>query len=134
MNLSRAHSASRRDADNELYDRACDLVEAAAGIRRCAADQAASPAIPAVLGCIEAALHELTGACEVLQQTNAEGPATSSRPEPQAVMERLERGLTHLRVALEDAETASQAARSLAARRFAAGGRGPRAHAGRLSR
>jgi hypothetical protein len=34
MSLLAVRSRAPRDADNELYDRGCDLVEAAAAIRR----------------------------------------------------------------------------------------------------
>jgi hypothetical protein len=107
-------SAPRRDADNELYGFGSDLVEAARGISRIAADPEAAPAVPALLGCIEATLEELSGACRDLQRAHAENP-----PEPscQAVAERLDRGYTNLRVALQDARDASRAARALAARR-----------------
>jgi hypothetical protein len=42
---------SHRAHDNELYDRGCDLVEAAAAIRRLADAPEAARAVPAVLGC-----------------------------------------------------------------------------------
>ena len=54
---------SLRPADNELYDRGCDLVEAAAAIRQLAGEPRAARAVPAVIGCLEAALAELSGAC-----------------------------------------------------------------------
>ncbi|HEX6025819.1 MAG TPA: hypothetical protein VFZ00_27760 [Solirubrobacter sp.] len=108
-----AHPAPRRPADNELYDFGCNLVEAAAEIRRAGADPAAAPAIPAVIGCIEAALHELSCASDVLHQTSAQQPEDDRS---RAVAARLERGFENLRVALEDARTAARAARSLAAR------------------
>src|SRR3712207_4227642 len=61
--------AISRDADNELYDRGCDLVEAASAIRRAADSHEAGRAVPAVLGCIEAALQELVMASAALEQT-----------------------------------------------------------------
>jgi hypothetical protein len=54
MSLSPVPRASKRPADNELYDRGCDLVEAAIAIRRLADDSAARRAVPALLGCVEA--------------------------------------------------------------------------------
>ena len=42
-------SPSTRPPDNELYERGSDLVEAAASIRRLAADPRAARAVPAVL-------------------------------------------------------------------------------------
>jgi hypothetical protein len=49
-----------RIADNELYDRACDLLLAAEGIRRAAAEPSAAAATAATLGCVEASLEALT--------------------------------------------------------------------------
>lgn len=80
-----------RDPVNELYDRGCDLVEAATAIRRAVADPAGSRAIPAVLGCVEFALDEL-----------AEAAAA--------------RGLTDLELALRDGRERSAAARDRTAR------------------
>jgi hypothetical protein len=95
------------DADNELYDFGCDLVEAATRISRTAADPDAARAVPALLGCIEAALEELSRGCAALQHANME-----------RLDGRLERGYTNLRVALQDARDASHAARRLTARRL----------------
>jgi hypothetical protein len=126
MPRSADRSASRRDAENELFDFACDLVEAAAGITRTAADPHAARAVPAVLGCIEQALDELSSAAAALQQANA-APARRSDERGRARMDRLERGYTNLSVALQDARDATRAARSLAARSAdASGGRGRR--------
>ena len=60
-----------RAPDNELYDRGCDLVEAATAIRRVADTPEAARAVPAVLGCIEAALRELLWAAAALEETSA---------------------------------------------------------------
>jgi len=120
MTRSAPFTTSHRSPDNALYDRACDLVEAAAAIRHGATDARATPAVPAVLGCIEATLHELSRACTALQHANAQASATEGDPRSRAAVARMERGLMNLRVALDDAEAAAQASRSLAARRFAA--------------
>lgn len=122
MTPSASLSPSPRNADNALYDRACELVEAAVAIRRGATDPDATPAVPAVLGCIGAALHELSRACTALEQVNAQAP-TAGNPGERAAADRMEHGLANLRIALDDAETASQAARALAARRIVASGR-----------
>ena len=90
-----------RDSENELYELGCDLIEAATGIARGAADADAARAVPALLGCLEAALHELGTAAAALQQR-------SSDP--------LDRGYADLAIALHDARRASDAARALAAR------------------
>jgi hypothetical protein len=109
---------SRRPPDNELYDRGCDLVEAAAAIRRLAADPRAAPAMPAALGCLEAALHELRGACPAMERTTAS--AGRERPAPAdragAVTGRMRRGFTNLERALADAGAAAAATRALTAR------------------
>jgi hypothetical protein len=108
--LLRPWAPSPRNADNELYDRS-------------ALDPAAASSVPALLGCLEATLNELGRACTTLQQASVEWPARDGDPNLRPVVERMEHGLTNLRVALEDAESASRAARSLAARRLAAAGR-----------
>jgi hypothetical protein len=108
--------ASRRDVENQLYDFGCDLVEAAAGISRCAADPDAARAVPALLGCIEAALDELGAASAALTRSNAESSPHARHPRTKAAVDRLDRGYANLHVALQDARAASHAARSLAAR------------------
>jgi hypothetical protein len=118
-------SPIRRDADNELYDRGCDLVGAAEAIHRIAGDPQAVPAVPAFLACLETALHELSRAAAAIQETS-EFLQTSTDPRLGDVTERMRRGLTNLNAALVDAEAATHVARSLAARRVlaAAGLRG----------
>ena len=64
MSVSPGRTPSVRAADNELYDRGCDLVEAATAIRRVSGAADAARAVPAVLGCIESALHELLADAE----------------------------------------------------------------------
>ena len=116
MSRSAVWTPSRRAPDIELYDRGCDLVEAATAIRRGVADSDASPAFPALLGCLEAAMRELGDAAAALQQASGEPRQIPADPKAQAVADRLHRGYTNLRVAVEDAEAASRAARMLAAR------------------
>jgi hypothetical protein len=115
-----------RAADNELYDRGFDLVEAAAAIRRAADAPEAARAIPAVLGCIESALQELAWASVALEHTGAgilaEAAARRSSSRVGAIGERLHRGYANLQLALFDAERASGAARSLASRALTASG------------
>ena len=108
-----------REPDNALYDHGCDLVQAAAGIRRAADAPEAARAVPAVLGCIEAALAELVVACGALEQTSARrvrDEAPGHDPRRERVAERMDRGFASLERALADAELSSAAARSLAAR------------------
>jgi hypothetical protein len=115
--------AGRREPDNELFDHGCDLVQAAAAIRRAAGSPQAARAVPAVLGCIESALEELFWASAMLEETTAEAFAEGERrrrdPRTAARAERMHRGYANLQRALDDAACASGAARSLARRAVA---------------
>ena len=112
-----------RAPDNELYDRGADLVEAAMAIRRVAGSPAASRAVPAVLGCVEAALQELEGATVALEHAVAEiTPSTPGCPDRRT--ERMHRGFVNLQEALFDAHAAAAAARSLTSRALGRPGRG----------
>ena len=120
--ISSARTPTTRAPDNELYDRGCDLVEAATAIRRVADAPEAVRAVPAVLGCIEAALRELLWAAAALEQTSARTVEQSpgymdSRAKRSS--ERMQLGYANLQTALADAERASAAARSLAGRALA---------------
>jgi hypothetical protein len=116
--------AGRRDPVNDLYDRGCDLVEAAAALRRRAEDPRAAPATAAVLGCIEAALQDLADASEALGRVSSaaidgdsdEDGGARARARLEGRRERLLRGAANLEVALHDAAAAAAAARSLAGR------------------
>ena len=123
MTVSSARTPAIRAPDNELYDRGCDLVEAATAIRRVADAPEAARAVPAVLGCIEAALRELLGAAAALEQTIARMVKQSSvcvDSKARRRSERMQLGYANLETALADAERASAAARSLAGRALAA--------------
>ena len=122
MRPSAVLTASARPPDNELYDRGCDLVEAAAALRRLARDPGATASAPAVLGCIETALHDLGHACDALEKTTERALLPRSRRDARmaAVVERMRRGFANLRRALQDAEATASAARSLAARSLGA--------------
>jgi hypothetical protein len=112
-----------RDAINEIYDRGCDLVEAATAIRRVADAPEAVRAVPAVLGCIEAALRELLWAVAALEETSDRAVEQRSGGTDWIAKRRSERmqlGYANLQTALADAERASAAARSLAGRALAA--------------
>jgi hypothetical protein len=65
--------AAQRDPATELYERACDLIEAAAGLRDAADRNGNQPAVAATLGCIEIALADIAATGELL----AEGVAHS---------------------------------------------------------
>jgi hypothetical protein len=107
-----------RAPDNELFDRGCDLVEAATSIRRVADAPEATRAVPAVLGCIEAALGELLLATAGLEETTARTGDQSADPR----FARMHVGYANLQIALADAERAAAAARSLAGRALEATG------------
>ena len=110
MPLSPGSQDSKRPADNELYDRGCDLVEAAMAIRRLADDPGAGRALPALLGCMETALHELGCAAASMDEISSRSMPTD------AMSDRMQRGFMNLGLALADAELASTAARGLAGR------------------
>ena len=122
MRAPRATHPTGRDADNELYDHGCDLVATASAIRRAAGAPEAARAVPAVLGCMEAALQELMWAAAALEQTSNDRlelahdhPSTRTK----AIAARMQRGFANLQQALSDGERASAAARSLAGRALA---------------
>jgi hypothetical protein len=114
MPLSPGPRTSKRPADHELYDRGCDLVEAAMAIRRLADDPAATRAVPALLGCVEAAMHEL--GCAAVSLDEASGDEVPTGP----MAGRMHRGFMNLGLAFADAEFATTAARGLAARAVSA--------------
>ena len=113
MAISAGSEVSKRPADNELYDRGCDLVEAAMAIRGLAGDPGAARALPALLGCMETALHELGCAVGSMDETSTQSMAAD------AMTDRMHRGFMNLGLALADAELASTAARGLAGRSLA---------------
>jgi hypothetical protein len=112
-------AASERSADNELYDHGCDLVVAATAIRQVAGSAHAARAVPAVLGCIEAALHELAEAAAGLEHTTDLASALLAPDRYGPRSDRMHRGYANLRQALDDAERAAAAARPLAGRLLA---------------
>jgi hypothetical protein len=126
MRVSSSRTPPFRAPDNELYDRGCDLVEAAAAIRRASGDADAARAVPAVLGCIDAALHELLWASAALEETTTRSLAgrvgQCSDPRMQPRSQRMHQGYADLQGALADAEHASAAARSLAVRALVVAG------------
>lgn len=126
MSVSPGRTPSFRAADNELYDRGCDLVEAATAIRRVSGAADAARAVPAVLGCIESALQELLWATAALEETTTRSvagrAAQCADPRMQPRSERMQHGYANLQSALADAERASAAACSLAGRILVAAG------------
>lgn len=113
---------SERSADNELYDHGCDLVIAATAIRELAGSRHAARAVPAILGCIEVALHELAEAAAGLERTTDEASARLAPHSYGPKAERMHHGYANLRLALDDAERAAAAARPLASRVLAPAG------------
>lgn len=107
--------AHRRDAINDLYDHACDLVDASEALRRGADDPRAGRAAPAVAGCIESALRELAIATTALERA-ASAVTVEQDARTHQRHGRMRQGLSNLQVALHDAADAAAAARSLTAR------------------
>jgi hypothetical protein len=68
---------------------------------------------------MESALQELMWAAAALEQTSADHLEQKSQDHPWVRAERMQRGFANLQQALSDAERASAAARSLAARALA---------------
>jgi hypothetical protein len=100
------HAPTRRDPDTELYDHACELVESAAAIRQAATVPGSGDAVPALLGCVDAALRDLAAVAEALARTGGDDRRHRRASE----------GYRNLRVALDDAAIAARAAQALAAR------------------
>jgi len=59
--------APSRDPANQLYDDACDLLDAAQTLRAAAVAGGAAPAIAATVGCVEAALDAVEAAVESME-------------------------------------------------------------------
>lgn len=112
----RKRSAARRTPDIELYDHACELVEATAAIRRAVADPDSADAVPALLSCVEAALRDLAFVAHERERV------TDARRAPSAVKHRARaaHGYRNLQVALNDAAIAARVAQALVARASAA--------------
>ena len=109
-------TGAQADAVNELYDHGADLVEAAAALRQRAAAADASRAAPAVLGCMETALRDLTAVTSALEQSVSAAVDDETEPGTQRRLARMRHGFRNLDVALHDAAGATAAARALAAR------------------
>jgi hypothetical protein len=108
----RKRSAARRAPDIELYDHACELVEATAAIRRAVAEPDSTDAVPALLGCVETALRDLAFVADGLDRaTDANGATMTGEHRARAA-----HGHRDLHVALKDAAIAARVAQALAAR------------------
>ena len=111
------------DTVNEIYDRGCDLVEAAMAIRRIAGARDVAPAVPALLACVECALDELANASAALRETSGTATGHSSPgdlPRVHALDDRMRQGLANAELALADARDIAAAACALASRAAAA--------------
>jgi hypothetical protein len=122
----------REQAENELYERAGELVEAAAAVRRAAGRPGAADAVqavPAVLGCMQDAIRDLNLAAVALERAAAEAVQARGREsdDRRRVIGRMRRGFQNLAAALDDAQQASGASRALVARALAVAGRRGRA-------
>lgn len=117
--LCSAMTTTPREAVNSAYDRGCDLVEAARALRGLAAEPTVSEASPAIIGCIETALADLSAASGELARVGCGPVGELSVRAPTFAATKLARrhqSLMNLEVALYDAATAAGAARPLAAR------------------
>ncbi len=98
--------------DIELYDHACELVEATTAIRRAVAEPDSTDAVPALLVCVEAALRDLAFVADGLERaTDANGATMTGKHRARAA-----HGHHNLHVALQDAAIAARVAQALAAR------------------
>ncbi len=113
--MSTREATAARDAVNDLYDHGCDLVDAAAELHSRASVPGAARAVPAVTGCLEAALRELALAAAGLERA-AIAEDDENRPSSRRRRARRQQGFVNLEVALHDAADAAAAARALAAR------------------
>lgn len=119
---------------DDIYDPACDLVEATARMRRAAATLQDAQLAPALLNCIEAALHDLAWTAAALEATSVRSTTEHRRgpadPRGPVLVERMQRGWANLQKTLMDAERTAAAARPLVARALAATARKLRARRG----
>jgi hypothetical protein len=63
-------AAPQRDPANELYDRACDIVAAAAELRDASRHDNNDAAVAATLNCLEAALRDVASALDALSASS----------------------------------------------------------------
>lgn len=113
---TRTATSRQRDAVNDIYNQCCDLVEAAAALRRAAGHPDVTRSAPAILACIEVALRDLTETTTALALVTARAgvaPAAARFADRHA---RMRQGFAHLVVVLDEASDAAAAARALAAR------------------
>lgn len=64
----RAQASPGRDPANDLYDRACDLLLAAQGLRSAAGARGSTPAFAATVGCVDASLEAMAGAVSAMRR------------------------------------------------------------------
>ncbi|HEV2813990.1 MAG TPA: hypothetical protein VGW10_12130 [Solirubrobacteraceae bacterium] len=114
-----------RDPVNELYDRGCELVEAATAMRRAAAAADVARAAPAVLSCFETALDEMVDTSAALERVTHQ--AVSERgidtdAEWHERHARMRSGFSHLHRSLRDARDLAAAARTRTSRALTGAG------------
>jgi hypothetical protein len=97
-----------RDPVNELYDRCCDLLEAAAAMRSAAGD--APAAAPAVLDALGAALHQLTLTVTALESATADAARGAREDEALRARARMRFSLWDLELHLRKARDAADQA------------------------
>jgi hypothetical protein len=69
--LLRDDAAPARDPANDLYDRACELLLAAQGLRSAAGARGSTTAFAATVGCIDASLEALADAVAAMRREAA---------------------------------------------------------------
>src|SRR4051812_40043823 len=96
---------------DDIYDPACDLVEATARMRRAAATLQDAQLVPSLLNCTEAALHDLPWTAAALEATTVRSTTEHRRgpadPRGPVLVERMQPGWANLQKNLMDAERAA---------------------------
>jgi hypothetical protein len=67
----KAQPSPGRDPANDLYDRGCELLLAAQGLRSAACARGSTPAFAATVGCIDASLEALADAVAAMRREAA---------------------------------------------------------------
>ena len=67
------------DPDNELYDAACELLQAAQRVDHASQGEGLHGVVPGTIGCVESSLGALARAIEARQISVSDAPARGSR-------------------------------------------------------
>jgi hypothetical protein len=99
-----------RDPVNELYDEACNLLEAAQRLRRAAARPGAWEAVAPAAACAQEAAHELRAAFEALHRDLQRAAAGAQALDP--AFDALDRELLAVEEGLDEVRSAYAASAS----------------------